>query len=504
MSLAAAPDAPTVELPEGRLRGTSLPGLDVFLGMPYAAAPFGVHRFDPPAPVAPWSGLRDASVFAAASPQWPRQPADAAVAMGGGEDCLALNVWTPTDRAPEARLPVLVWLPGGGFLRGGSQEPLYDGAALARQGVVFVSLNYRIGADGFMQLADAPANRGLLDQIAALQWVQRHIARFGGDPDRVTVMGQSAGAGALACLLGLPAARGLMRRAILQSPSVGCQTLDEATRMAQGIAGLLGVPATRAGLGAVPLEALVRAVARMAGDAALRRRHGIGPKHMFPLRPVLDGQLLTQKPLDALRSAWSATRPTLDLLVGSNREEMNLYVVPGGEIDRITTTQVDDFMRDAGLPPEALPVYRAAMTARHGTEPSAGEVLVAMQSDFHYRVPARRIAGLAQDVGLRAHLYEFDWRSPMGSGRLGAAHGMELPFVFGTTHTPAGREFCGTQPPQALGARMQAAWIAFAKTGEPGWPPHEATTRRLMRFDDPSHEDCDRPEAPMQGWDGIV
>lgn len=504
MSLAASRAAPQVTLSDGRVRGTGLAGVDVFRGLPYAAAPFGDHRFDLPVPVVPWTGVRDAGAFAPAPPQWPRQPADAAPAMVGGEDCLALNVWTPAAREPDARLPVLVWIPGGGFLRGGSQEPLYDGAALARQGVVFVSLNYRIGADGFMQLEDAPANRGLCDQLAALQWVRRHIAHFGGDPAQVTVMGQSAGAGALACLLGLPAAQGLMRRAILQSPSVGCQTLEEATRMAQGIAGLLGVPANRAGIGGVPLESLVRAVARMAADPALRRRHGIGPKHAFPLRPVLDGQMLTQKPLDALRQQWSAAPPALDLLVGSNRDEMNLYLVPGGEIDRIGPTQVDDFMRDAGLPADALPVYRAALAARKGSEPSAGELLVAMQSDFHYRVPARRVADLADRVGLRAHLYEFEWRSPMWSGRLGAAHGMELPFVFATTQTPAGREFCGTAPPAALSAGMQAAWVAFAKTGEPGWTRHDASTRRLMRFDDPSREDADRPDAAMRCWDGIV
>lgn len=504
MNPSAAQGAPLVELPGGWVRGVRLPGLDVFKGLPYAAAPFGAHRFDPPAEAMPWPGVRDAGAFAPAPPQWPRQPVDADIEMVGGEDCLALNVWSPSERDGGAGLPVLVWIPGGGFLRGGSQEALYDGAALARHGLVVVSINYRIGADGFMQLEDAPANRGLLDQIAALQWVQRHIACFGGDPRHVTVMGQSAGAGALACLLGLPAAQGLMRRAILQSPSVGCQTQEEGTRIAQGIAGLLGVQPTRAGMSGVPLRALVRAVARMAADPALRRRHGIGPRHAFPLRPVLDGQMLVHRPLAALCHRWTTARPALELLVGSNCEEMNLYLVPGGEIDRIVPAQLDEFMLDAGLPADALPLYGAELRARNGTEPSPGELLVAMQSDFHYRVPARRIADLAERAGLRVHRYEFAWRSPMWSGRLGAAHGMELPFVFGTTHTPAGREFCGDAPPAELTTQMQAAWVGFAKTGEPGWPHHDRSTQAFMRFDEASHADTERTMPSMRCWDGIV
>ena len=205
----------------GQLRGLWEGGVRVFRGMPYAQAPRGALRFAAPLPVSPWSGVRDATAFAPMAPQLARS-ARAGAPMLGGDDCLAVNVWAPTAE-PGAHLPIMVWVHGGGFFRGAASEPLYDGAALARRGVVVVSVQYRLGIDGFMHFEGeehaAPANRGLLDLLMALQWVRDHIHAWGGDAGRTTVFGQSAGAGALACLMGMPASRGLFQRAILQSPS---------------------------------------------------------------------------------------------------------------------------------------------------------------------------------------------------------------------------------------------------------------------------------------------
>lgn len=499
---ASAPSAaPEVALLHGgRLRGTWDAGLRMFRGVRYAQAPYGTRRFHAPQPVPAWQGVHDAMAFAPMAPQLARTAASGAAALGA-EDCLALNIWAP-EMVPGERLPVMVWVHGGGFFRGSASDSLYDGAAFARQGIVFVSLQYRLGVDGFLHFADAPANRGLLDQVAALQWVQEHIHAFGGDPARVTVFGQSAGAGALACLLGMPAAQGLFQRAILQSPSVACQDLDEAAAVRRAVAALAGVAPTPDALAAAPLPAVLHAVHRLAVEPALRQRHGIKGRHFFPLRPVVDGAVLPAPPLEALRQAWMAARPDLQVMVGSNADEMRLYHVPGGAVDRVMGAQLQSFADAVGLPADGLQAYAAAAGKGAATP---GELLCAVQSDYYYRVPARRIATMANALGLQAHLYQFDWPSPQWRGRLGAAHAVELPFVFGNLHTPQGLEFTGAAPPpQVLADAMQQAWVRFAKQGDPGWPAHAQGAPWAMHFDVPSRCVPDPAPAHWSAWDGIL
>ncbi|MBY0410944.1 MAG: carboxylesterase family protein, partial [Burkholderiaceae bacterium] len=241
--MTASTDAPIVTLPHGgSLRGVWDQGVRAFRGVPYALAPFGPLRFAAPVPAQPWTGLREASALGSVAPQLARTARSDAPVLGG-RNCLVVNVWAPPAE-PGVRWPVMVWVHGGGFFRGSIAEPLYDGASFARQGTVCVSLQYRLGVDGFMHFEgddeSAPANRGLLDQVMALQWVHDHIHAWGGDPTQVTVFGQSAGAGALVCLLGMPASRGLFQRVILQSPSVSCQTLQEAAVVRHAVAALAG------------------------------------------------------------------------------------------------------------------------------------------------------------------------------------------------------------------------------------------------------------------------
>ncbi|GKT26362.1 carboxylesterase family protein [Acidovorax sp. SUPP3334] len=486
----------------GWLQGRHDRGVAVFRGVPYARAPQEALRFAPPEPAAAWTGLRDATAFAPVAPQWPRGGGENA-RMLGGADCLALNVWTPEPRAA-ANLPVMVWIPGGGFMRGGASDPLYDGTSFAQKGIVLVSLQYRLGVDGFMHFgSEAPANRGLLDILAALRWVREHIGAFGGDPDRVTVFGESAGAGAIACLMGMDAAQGLFHRAILQSPSVACQTVAEADGVRHAVAQCLGVPPTLRGLGDAPLAEVLFAVHRLAEDEALRDRHGISRRNMFPLRPVIDGQVLAQAPLAALHRRWATPQRTpLQVLVGSNAEEMRLYHVPNGAIDRITQDDVTAFMRDTGLPPAARQAYAALPACQGGAH--AGEMLCAMQADYYYRVPARRIAALAVAHRLPVHLYELEWRSPQCGGQLGAAHGMDLPFVFGNLDTSTGRELTGQAPAQSLADAMHGAWADFATQGDPGWPEHGPATPWMQFFDDLNW--CGpAPFSPaMKAWDGVL
>lgn len=490
---------PITELSCGRVRGQWLgegsSALALYLGLPFAAAPFGARRFLPPEPAPAWPGVRDATAFGPIAPQAPRlfEGNDELV---GGPDCLTLNIWTPLGLGDH--LPVMVWIPGGGYMRGGSSDPLYDGANLARQGMVFVSINYRLGADGFMHFPDATDNRGLLDQVAALQWVQEHISAFGGDPARMTVAGVSAGAGAVACLLGSPRASELFSRAILQSPSVSCQTLDEADVAAGAIARLLDVAPTRAGIASVPLPALVRAIAQLAFDYALRSRYGMSARNFFPLRPVIDGTLLDAPPLQAMAARWKHVDPP-DILVGANAQEMRFYLVPNGEIDRVDKTRLLAFVQAVGLAESAIQAYAAQMP-----DATAGELLCAMQSDYYYRVPAQRIAQLAKLTRGRAFLYEFGWKSPQHGGRLGAAHATELPFVFGNLDTPQGLQFTGPKPPLQLSQAMTQAWAAFVTEGRPGWPTYDPRDPRRMQFDSASLcvQDVERTETVV--WASVM
>src|SRR5690348_1076613 len=248
---------PIVETLHGKLRGHLSDGVATFKGVPYAAPPFGVNRLRPPQPIKSWDGVRDAFAFGPKSPQvsYPRGIAEClAELVGAGEDCLTLNIWTPV-LAPAAR-PVMVWIPGGMFeFHATGASAFYDGSRFARDGVVCVTINYRVGAEGFLYLGDGLANLGLLDQIAALQWVQENIAAFGGDPDTVTIFGESAGAMSVATLLSMPRAAGLFRRAIVQSGTAhSVNSPMTAARIGTRLAEEAGVPATREAIAAIAPE----------------------------------------------------------------------------------------------------------------------------------------------------------------------------------------------------------------------------------------------------------
>lgn len=485
--------APQVELAQGRYRGLLESGIAVFRGIAYAAPPFGPQRFLPPQPVKPQVGLLDASTFAPASPQAPRLWAGNTDVVGG-ENCLCLNVWS--GATPGEKRPVLVWIPGGGFMRGDAADSMYDGQGFAQKGVVFVSFNYRVGVDGFMHLPGAPDNRGLLDQLAALRWVKDNITAFGGDADAITVGGSSAGAGALTCLLGQPASQGLFQRVILQSPSVSCHTADEAALAARAITSLLGVPLSQQGIADVPLHDLVRAVAKLAADHGLRQQSGLSARHFFPLRPVVDGDLLKAMPLPALETAWCKACPPLDMLVGANTEEMRFYLVPDGSIHHIKMDRVQKFVSACSAGPELIEAYQTAHPAA-----TPGELLCAMQSDYFYREPARRIAALASATGHKARHYQFAWPSPANGGQLGAAHAVELPFVFNTLGSAQGQILTGPNPPHALAEKMHTRWAEFVRTGQVhDWPLAGGNKPSSQRFDEISRITAMPLSAEAASW----
>jgi len=472
------------------LRGRREGGVAVFRGIPYAQAPTGARRFAAPEPVGLPEGGHDARAFGPVPPQPPR-PGMARRAEAGLGNCLNLNIWTPD---PAARgLPVLLWLPGGGFVRADAGQDWYEGTGFARQGIVLVSVNYRVGVDGFAALDGAPANRGLLDQIAALQWVQRHIRHFGGDPAQVTLAGHSAGAGSVACLLGLPQARGLFHRAILQSPSVATLDTVQAGRLSAALAALLGVPATRAAFAALPVAELLRGVEQLLARG-MPERDCSAFCMASPFRPTVDGALLRAPVLQQLAQAAPQLQG-MDVLVGSNDEEMRFYLAPDDRMAQVGEAALDAFCRAAGLPPALAAAYPGA---------SAGERLCALQSDYYYRLPALRIAELCASAGLRSFHYRFGWCSDACGGRMGAAHALEVPFVFDTLPSSTARGLAGSAPPAALAQQMHAAWGRFVREGTPGWAPFQAGQHYTERLGgNAGSADIALPLAAPARWSAI-
>ncbi|POG47959.1 carboxylesterase [Streptomyces sp. ZL-24] len=454
----------TARTAQGTVRGAVERGVAVFRGIPYAAAPVGARRFRAPEPPEPWEGVQEALAFGPTAPKRPYAPPldrllpDPEVP---GDAWLNLNVWTPSTEA--AGLPVLVWIHGGSLLHGSSAVPVYDGWAFGRDGVVLVSVNYRLGIEGFGLFPDAPANRGLLDQLAALEWVRENIAAFGGDPDRVTVAGESAGAVSVAALLATDRAAGLFRRAVLQSGAPAALAPEAARGTTALIAKRLGVPATAAALAAVDPEALLAAQTGVTSGG-----NPLTGRNSFQL--VVDGELLDRDPAEALRTGAASG---VDLLMGANTEEYRLWFVPSGLTERIGRLKLRLALLKFGVPNATARIYRA-----NRPDATPGELLGALATDLLLRVPLNRLADARTGAEGATYVYEFGWPTPVQ--RLGACHALELGFVFDTLAHPDTMALTGPDAPQELADAMHRAWVDFATTGDPGWPSWDA--RRPVRF----------------------
>ncbi|MBL1086936.1 carboxylesterase/lipase family protein [Streptomyces actinomycinicus] len=495
---------PVLATAHGLVRGTADPsGTASFKNIPYAAAPTGPLRFAPPHPPVPWDGIRDAGAYGPTAPQAPyAPPMDRLLpeTLIPGEDFLNLNVWTPD---PAGRLPVLVWLHGGAFTNGSGSLTGYDGTAFARDGVVLVTLNYRLGAEGFLHLGPGDtvrANLGLLDQIAALEWVRDNITSFGGDPDRVTVAGQSAGAMSIGALLAMPAAKGLFRRAALQSGAAH-HTLSAASAVlvAARLAAILGVPPTRPDLAAVPVERLLAAQSRLRGEIAARpdpALWGEAAFNLMPFEPVVDHDTLPRAPMDAIAEGGAAG---VDVLAGWTSDEFRLFTAPSGLDGLVTGDLLERTATGYGLPPgRGVAAYRAAFPGA-----SRGELFAQLATDWFYRVPALRLAEAQAAHGARTFVYEFAWPSPAFDGALGACHALDVPFVFGNLADPAFAPLLGDAPPPALAETMHAAWVSFATTGDPGWPAYRAPGRAVRYFADVPITAPDPRTGLRTLWDGL-
>ncbi|MGW4052349.1 carboxylesterase/lipase family protein [Streptomyces sp. NPDC004779] len=535
--------APEAVLVAGRVSGAYVgEGVAGFLGVPYARAPFGPLRFRAPEPVEPWEGVRKATEFGATAPKRPYAPPldrllpDPTVE---GDDCLNVNVWAPWGpEGPAAGAdggrkggggrPVMVWIHGGSLIHGSNAVSLYDGSAFARDGVVLVSVNYRLGVEGFGVFPDAPANLGLRDQIAALVWVRENIGAFGGDPGRVTVFGESAGAISIAALLASPLARGLFRRAVVQSGAPMALPLERARRTTEAMAKRLGIPATAEAFAAVDRERLLAAQ----NEVTSKGSPLTGGGNSFQI--AVDGDVVPRDPAEALTAAGADSGPGagsgvprpgarlgrraagqlpkgafgeafvgtgvepgdagpggvepndaepggvgsqgVDLLMGTTSEEYRLWFVPSGLVERLSPLMLRLALWKTRVPSRTARVYRA-----NRPQARPGEVLGALATDKLLRVPLNRVADarLRSGAAGRTYLYEFGWPSPVLG--LGACHALELGFVFDTLDTPEAEVMTGPDAPRDLAAAMHAAWVAFAADGDPGWRAWDAE-RPVMTF----------------------
>ncbi|MEZ5167512.1 MAG: carboxylesterase family protein [Acidimicrobiales bacterium] len=466
-----------VETSLGTLRGRERGGVHQFLGIPYAAPPIGDRRFRAPAPPSPWDGVLDATRLGRVAPQ-PQAAPDGPLpsrVVDWAEDCLFLNVYTPAP--DDDRRPVLVWIHGGAYVRGSGDNT--DGTSFAREGdLVVVTLNYRLGAFGFMELGHldpelaGSGNNGIRDQIAALRWVHEHIARFGGDPERVTVCGESAGAGSVMALLAAPAADGLFHQAISQSAPAGLGRDEGATaaaildQLGGGLAGLRAADAA---------EILAAQEAVAAADAAALGTSLLGSSGRG-LRPVIDDLTVTRGPAEAVRADGS--RP---LLLGTNADEGTLFsfYLPRGHRGRTTS-------RGRGPCRRSRPGDRRVRAAH--PDDSIRRSMVRMLGDTMFRTSSLQVAGAQVDAGGTVFVYRFTWAAPGFGGRLGSMHALEIPFVW-KQDMAAWSALVGDDGwPPDLADEMHQAWIAFTRTGDPshagigGWPRYDTTRRPTMEF----------------------
>jgi len=483
-----------VETSSGKIRGVDLGPVVAWKGILYASPPIGERRFQPPQPAEPWTGIRDATAFGPIAPQLPWMVANGTLEIPmpepQSEDCLYLNIWAPH---PDGRKrPVMVWIHGGALLNGSGSQSDYDGAQFAEQGdVILVTINYRLGVLGFLPLAELAGEAYASAGNAGLHWVRENIAAFGGDPDKVTAFGFSAGAGSIVFLLGMPAARGLFQRAILESPpSNGGLDRETAQQKARALLSILDLSTSQvARLSTLQLEQVLAAQA-----------HLLKSGRLGGIQPVLDGKHLSDPPLQAIASGVASE---VALVIGTNRDEARLF-----------TETISGEKRTSPLVSAALSSVLATNTLKivrtyaKTSDESWQDALLEMANDYVLRIPAIRLAEQHVQQGGRIWMYRFDWPSPHLT--FGACHALEVPFVWNRQESAMMQILLGANPPRDLARKMHAAWTAFAHSGNPdvpellSWPAYDLEQRATMIFDKVSQVIDDPQGVERQIWKGLL
>jgi para-nitrobenzyl esterase len=487
-----------VTVSSGRLRGRKVGSVYAFLGVPYAAAPTGANRFGPPVAPTPWPGERDTSTYGARAPQPSDEVQFLPDSAAAGDEYLNVNIFTPEFR--NARLPVLVWFHGGGFVTGSNASPWYRGENFARDGVVMVSVNYRLGVEGFLQLENAPANRGILDCIAALEWVRDNISAFGGDPSQVTIAGQSSGGMACASLLGARQAHGLFGGVGLLSGAIAKPVSSErATDLAERFAAELGIRPTREAFAAVPAESLLEVQNRLA-----RLRSPITPdpiataqgivEGVLRLGPIADGELV---PASSMHAFTAPMNSDVRIMVGNTSDEFRM-------LSRSIPDKIKFETAEATLVTLGLSIQKAESLLSQSTCRTRSELLLRAFSDRAFRVPSIRVAEARARSTSPAFLYEFDWAPPKVRGVGGAGHTVDVPFFFDALDAPGVMSMLGSDPPQDVAETVHSAWVRFVSTGAPSWPSYDLARRSTMVFGSNSRVIEDSGRETTQTWEDVT
>jgi para-nitrobenzyl esterase len=499
-------EAISIETPDGWLAGQRGGNLLAFKGIPFAAPPVGPLRWCMPKPPAPWTGVRDATHFGPMSPQAPTQiEALLGGALGAqSEDCLYLNVWTPG--CDDARRPVMVWIHGGAFVIGSASQGLYNGKNLASRDCVVVTINYRLGALGFLNLRDATdgkiaatGSEGIADQVMALNWVKRNIALFGGDPGNVTVFGESAGGMSVAALLGMQRARGLFHKAIMQSGSAHIgHTRERSARVAQVVLEKLGIAAGDIDkLAEVTPAALIEAQVAMFAETHEGDAKRLG-EVMF--QPTIDETFIANRPIDSIRAA---TGKGIPVLAGTTKEEWKLFSAANPRLRLMSRSKFEERIRR--IAKEDAQVLLAAYD-----DGTTFDRFNAVMTDKVFAVPTSRVLE-AQSATAPVYQYRFDWRSRLLGGLLGSCHAIDLGFTFGTHNVKLAGAFFGSGATAAeLATVVMDSWVAFARTGNPScrtvgeWPRYDAESRATMILGDGNPHIVERPnESRRAAWDHL-
>lgn len=494
-----------VETANGKIRGGVADGIHIFRGIPYGAPTGGKNRFLPPTRVANWTGVKDTVEYGDACPQIPYdlvKPSGIAwftpfFAQRNSEDCLRLNVWTPAINSGGKR-PVLMWLHGGGFARGSGASSAYEGTNVAKRGdVVTVTVNHRLNVFGYTDFSEvlgenyrSSGNAGMLDIIQALEWVRDNIENFGGDPNNVMIYGESGGGAKVSTLLGMPAAKGLFHRAVIQSgPSLTVGEPEIANRAAKGLLDELGIkPSELAKLRAVPADRLLASM-----DAAAAKAGGRA------FRPVL-GPDIPAHPFEPVGSQLSADVP---IMIGTNQHEGTLFATANLPLYNLNEEGLKSAARAlvGDRADEFIATYR-----KLAPDATPSDRYFTMSADQWMRVGSIRLAERKHEQGAASvFMYRFDWRSPAWDGRFMAAHAFEIPFVFDNTQMNSDITG-GTPETAALGATMSDAWIAFARSGNPNheglpdWPAYTPAERSTMLFNNPCTVENDPGGAARELW----